>query len=187
MFYWRKSKWLTTQVYYLFVKLINCYPHQTIIEHNQFDSERSFWYIRVRDDKAHLERYEAQIISDPPPRLSTKNYCHYALNVFSEEVGTLVGLMLVSVTLATDRSIVGWSVSQRSRKQTSSHFECLGEYFFCRDYICASNLTKCTTKCDLKMAEETSSRPSLFTRMKGYLKEAPFFCKIIELVKSLDK
>ncbi|KYM76822.1 hypothetical protein ALC53_12711 [Atta colombica] len=32
------------------------------------------------------------------------------------------------------------------------------------------------------MAEETSSRPSLLTRMKGYLKEAPFFCKIIELV-----
>jgi len=37
------------------------------------------------------------------------------------------------------------------------------------------------------MAEEINSASSLFTRLKGYLKEAPFFCKIIELVKSLDK
>lgn len=35
------------------------------------------------------------------------------------------------------------------------------------------------------MAEETSSASSLLTRLKGYLKEAPFFCKIIELVKPL--
>ncbi|KAL0107166.1 hypothetical protein PUN28_015588 [Cardiocondyla obscurior] len=32
------------------------------------------------------------------------------------------------------------------------------------------------------MAEETSSVSNLLTRLKGYLKEAPFFCKIIELV-----
>lgn len=32
------------------------------------------------------------------------------------------------------------------------------------------------------MAEETSSTPRLITRLKGYLKEAPIFCKIIELV-----
>lgn len=35
------------------------------------------------------------------------------------------------------------------------------------------------------MAEETSSAPSLLTRLKGHLKEAPFYCKIIELVKPL--
>jgi len=32
------------------------------------------------------------------------------------------------------------------------------------------------------MAEETSAS-TLLTRLKGYLKEAPFFCKIIELVR----
>ncbi|XP_011875230.1 PREDICTED: uncharacterized protein LOC105566104 isoform X3 [Vollenhovia emeryi] len=90
--------------------------------------------IRVRGE-AHLQRYGVQIVSDPSPRLSTKNHCHDALNAFSEEVGTcIVGLMLVSVTLASDRSIVGWSVSQRSWKQTSSHYECLDEYFSRRDY-----------------------------------------------------
>lgn len=38
------------------------------------------------------------------------------------------------------------------------------------------------TKSDLTMAEETTAS-TLLTRFKGYLKEAPFFCKIIELVK----
>lgn len=33
------------------------------------------------------------------------------------------------------------------------------------------------------MAEETTATPSFVSRMKKYLKEVPFFCKIIELVR----
>lgn len=36
----------------------------------------------TRRGEIHLPRHGTQIVSDPPPRLSTKNCCNGALNVF---------------------------------------------------------------------------------------------------------
>lgn len=44
------------------------------------------------------------------------------------------------------------------------------------------SVTNCDSK---KMAEESTAATSLSLRLQKYLKEAPFFCKIVELVRLL--